>query len=162
MNDFLEYRENYLAHYGVLGMKWGVRKDRGLFSKTQNNRGKKKRPLSKKERTKRLIRRGAIVTASALAIYGGYRISKSRKDWKKVNKVILEGKRRTENLRLNDPIKGTLYDGIGYIGNDLKMHKASKTLNPYGGYYYNNPGVATQRALKYKDYLKAVRKLKRG
>lgn len=38
--DYLEHRmhieSNYLCHYGVLGMKWGIRKDRYIFSKANN------------------------------------------------------------------------------------------------------------------------------
>ena len=33
----------YLVHYGVLGMKWGVRKSRGGYSKTSNGSGRRKR-----------------------------------------------------------------------------------------------------------------------
>lgn len=33
----------YLAHYGVLGMKWGVRKSRGGYSQTSNGGSRHKR-----------------------------------------------------------------------------------------------------------------------
>ena len=35
MNE--EYREQYLMHYGVLGMKWGIRRKRDKQSSSKNN-----------------------------------------------------------------------------------------------------------------------------
>lgn len=38
MND--EYRDQYLMHYGVLGMKWGIRRKRDGQTSKQKNEGK--------------------------------------------------------------------------------------------------------------------------
>ena len=38
MND--EYREQYLMHYGVLGMKWGIRRKRDEQTSKQKNKTK--------------------------------------------------------------------------------------------------------------------------
>lgn len=52
MNEFAEY--NYLCHYGVLGMKWGIRryqnKDGSLTAKGRDHYGvekRKKKPIEK-------------------------------------------------------------------------------------------------------------------
>jgi len=65
---------NELKHYGVLGMKWGVRKDKVKTTKA------KKTPLTKEEkisRNERRIKIGASVAAGLLssgfgagAVYG--------------------------------------------------------------------------------------------
>lgn len=37
---------DYLAHYGVIGMKWGVRKSRGGYSQSTKSSGRRKRGQS--------------------------------------------------------------------------------------------------------------------
>lgn len=63
--------DKYLIHHGVKGMKWGVRHDR---QKTGMQKTSKKKGLTQKQ--KRMIKTGAIVVGSALAIYGSYKLYK--------------------------------------------------------------------------------------
>lgn len=75
--------EPYLCHYGVKGMKWGVRKEyepHPREKKRQDNKdgdSKRKKGLTAKQ--KRAIAIGAAAVATALAAYGGYRLYKSGK-----------------------------------------------------------------------------------
>lgn len=62
---------NYLAHYGVKGMKWGVRHDTprvGVKRKTSSKKSK----LTPKQ--KKILMYGAIGVGAVLAAYGGYKI----------------------------------------------------------------------------------------
>lgn len=75
------FSDSYLEHYGVLGMKWGVRryqnKDGTLTSKGKKRYGNKtnkdKKVLTDKQ--KRALVIGASAIGATLAIYGVYRYS---------------------------------------------------------------------------------------
>ena len=54
----------YLAHHGVKGMKWGVRRN-------------KKKTVSKQNKIKKAVKIGTSVAATALVSYGGYRMYKN-------------------------------------------------------------------------------------
>lgn len=98
--------ENELTHYGIKGMKWGVRrfqkKDGGLTSVGRNrysddsaSEGSNKKQSStqeqKKARMKKVVKIGAAVAGTALAAYGAYKISNVVKD-KAYNKLMDEGR----------------------------------------------------------------------
>lgn len=72
---------DYLMHYGILGMKWGVRKQRVTSGNT--NRRSSKGSMSEADRKARRRRNMKIaagvaggVAAAALATYGTYKFSK--------------------------------------------------------------------------------------
>lgn len=75
--------EPYLCHYGVKGMKWGVRKEykphprKKKRQDTKDDDSKRKKGLSTKQ--KRAVAIGAAAVATALAAYGGYKLYKSGK-----------------------------------------------------------------------------------
>ena len=60
------YYTEELSHYGVKGMKWGVRKERKASDSANTNADK----------LKKAAKIGAAVAATALVAYGGYKISK--------------------------------------------------------------------------------------
>lgn len=70
-----------LYHYGVKGMRWGVRKEYEPHPrKRKGNKDKStKRKKGLTDKQKRAIKIGAAVAATALAVYGGYKLTKSGK-----------------------------------------------------------------------------------
>ena len=83
---------NELKHYGVPGMKWGVRRNRKSASST----GGSNKTVSSK-RKKRAIKIGIGVTAGILAAIGGAKLS---------------------NIVRRDlgEIKNTINDAVSYMG----------------------------------------------
>ena len=67
----------YLAHYGVIGMKWGVRKDEvgGNARSKSSDTHQEKHKLTDKQ--KKYLKIAAISAATVLAVYGGYKLSQS-------------------------------------------------------------------------------------
>ena len=61
----LENTEDFLAHYGVKGMKWGVRKDR-------RNTQKAKREKSEKRLRNEELAKGLAIGGTVLAVALGY------------------------------------------------------------------------------------------
>lgn len=74
--------EEFLAHWGVLGMKWGVRKDRGSNTTTQKTKtepSKVKKPLTPQEKHARDVKIAktiAIASGVTLAAVAGYALTK--------------------------------------------------------------------------------------
>lgn len=65
---------DYLMHYGVPGMKWGVRKQRVTSGKTKRRSSKgSMSEEDKKARRRRNAKIAAGVAAAALAAYGAYK-----------------------------------------------------------------------------------------
>lgn len=66
---------DYLIHYGIPGMRWGVRKEYEKTGKRSSQKAKKKKSIAKK-----VAIGAAIVAGTALAAYGGYKIGKVLKN----------------------------------------------------------------------------------
>lgn len=71
-----------LYHYGVKGMKWGIRRTRSTSDETDQKNSK--RGLTKGQKT--AIKVGVAVVGTALAAYGTYKLGNYIKAeaWKKV------------------------------------------------------------------------------
>lgn len=149
-----------LYHYGVLGMKWGVRryqnKDGVLTSQGKkryiddNVSETKKKGLS--DRQKKAIKVGAAVAGAAVATYGAYKIHKIVLD-KNFNIRINEGKakcdrmvKKLDRMRINDYLSGSV--------------ATEKFSNPRSykrsGFQYNNNGKTIRIAREYRNPVPAT------
>ena len=78
----MEYRIIYkdeLYHYGVAGMKWGVRKQTPTVGRQRSFTDGHYSSEQRKARIKKAAKIGGAVAVTALAVYGGYKLSKLQK-----------------------------------------------------------------------------------
>ena len=76
-----DFSDDFLAHYGVKGMKWGVRRSRGGYigkaSRAKGSRATKQRTPEQAARRKQIAKRVAIGAGAAAlataAAYGAYK-----------------------------------------------------------------------------------------
>lgn len=72
--------QDYLMHFGVPGMKWGVRKQR-LTSNVRvarSNKSPSQQKAERKAKAKKAVKVGAVVAGSVLAAYGASKLIKSK------------------------------------------------------------------------------------
>ena len=112
-----------LYHYGVKGMKWGVRHD-----KEYQGKGKRKEKGKEKEKRRRLtakqkkmLKTGAVIAGSVIALYGGYKLGKIIADNYNAKDAII------------DPITG-----FRKLSQLESTDKALKEINPGRVKYFSN------------------------
>lgn len=90
--------ENELCHHGIKGMKWGVhrRAERvGTSASSRSNTASTEDNRTRRMKVKKAVKIGAVLAGTALAAYGGYKLSryiKTKKSSSKIARKILEEK----------------------------------------------------------------------
>lgn len=118
--------ENELYHYGVKGMKWGVRRNRSLSTgnpkKASSN---KSEAQARREKIKKATIIGTAVVGTALAAYGTYKASKYLKE--KAGKLSYESGKKYANEHFFNKMKDlSTFDPYDRNNNYYAMYLAGK------------------------------------
>ena len=81
--NYIYTEHDYLAHHGVKGMKWGIRKDRERSASDADKENRKKK-------LKTAIKIGAGIAAAALLSYGAIKLAKTGKMAYKASKEVYD------------------------------------------------------------------------
>ena len=112
--------ENELYHYGVKGMKWGVRRNRSLSKGSQKKASSNKSEAqARREKIKKAAIIGAAVVGTTLAAYGTYKASKYLKE--KAGKLSYESGKKYAYEHFFSKMKDSI---VSYDWRDRKNYNA--------------------------------------
>ena len=120
---------DFLAHYGVKGMRWGVINEDQSSGKTLTKQTTKQTDHKLTDRQKKILKRGVIVTAGVLAAYGTYHLAQSGQ----MNRMMMKGSafvNRTPVMQRNEALTGK-----------LSFDQIAKTVVPSINPNYGGPGT---------------------
>lgn len=151
--------EAYLAHYGVLGMKWGVRKDKKSGFMANRRAKSKARDKERASNTAKARKAGFNPTTSQRADFGARGI-------RNIEKRIAEGDSPRKAVALEttkQTAQGLLVTGIlsaAYIGATIVAPNMARSAAVKRGekaaadLFANNKGITSYQtvALKFDDF----------
>ena len=112
--------ENELYHFGVKGMKWGIRRNRSLpTGNSKKASSNKTEAQARKEKIKKAAIIGTAVVGTALAAYGTYKASKYLKE--KAGKLSYESGKKYANEHFFNKMKDST---VSYDWNDRENYNA--------------------------------------
>ena len=158
MNYVYDKNSGELYHFGVKGMKWGVRRQREQ-SGTGGKRSSKKdlTPEQKAARRKKALKVGAAVVGTALAAYGAMKFKNAIRD-KNLQIQIEKGRKsvaeyaknmyRRADAHLYDPVfKGPKDSHADYLRN-IDKSIAYATRQEFDAAHERAKGASFGKALK--------------
>lgn len=96
--------KDYLIHYGVPGMKWGVRKERPSSGRSNQRISKSRSSERRKKVAKRVAIGAAVIAGTIGAVYLGKKASVLLAD-RKVREAISSGMKATSSMGFQSPSK---------------------------------------------------------
>lgn len=114
MTDFTKVGQSFLSHYGVKGMKWGVRKDRGP---SRSQLIKTDRKAARKELEDREVEWDAARARYKLAKKTGNKVAikNAREELKKADDAWAETYRRTEQKTTGESIASVVVPAAAIV-----------------------------------------------